>query len=988
VNPLRDPGSRPCARRWILILALLPALSAFAQSTFDDEPLLPGSIAEEDIELRARFVSQWREADGTLVLVLNGGFRLDMGGRYFSAVDAVVWIRSGRAELDNRKFYDLMLYLSEQAEVQEVGGSITEDAALLVTGVRTFGRITKYQDAHSPEPARDSVLYQRAAAERARYEALVAAEAEPGAPPGPEVTRPEDIEAQRKLRPQPLVRYSFENVEPAQTADGESVYVATGGVYFSRAGGPDSPVLEINAENAVVFPAEGAAEGPLGSAAAALGGERPAAETQPTGVSAAPAEPTPGDEGLRGVTRSIAQTLRGVYLEGDVLLVLGERTIRADRVYYDFERDRALLLDAVFRTELPDRPVPLYIRAAEMRQLSAREFSASNAKVTTSEFHTPHYHVGARRVYLRDMTARDAAGNRASTIAGRYEMENVTLNVDDRPVLWWPAARGDFQTTETLIKRFRLGYSSDFGGEIETTWELFNLLGVERPPGYSADLRLDAFTKRGPAAGIDVDYRQDDHFGLLRTYYIHDDGEDDLGPIRDNVPDTTERGRALWRHRHFLSNDWELTLEAAYVSDPSFLEEYERSEWFEGKQQETVLYLKRARETQALTFLANWRLLDFVTQTEHLPEIAYRRIGDTWFSPVVLYHESRVGGVRYRPDDRRLIDEPRFRNDGRTDVTFRADAREEAELPIKLPGMNLVPFVTGRGSYWDGQPLEDGGLWRGLGVYGVRGSGWLARVYDDVESELLDIHRVRHIIQPHFAAWWSRGTADSSRITPFDEGIETINDFYGFLGGVRQTWETKRGVGENRRTVDFLTLNLEAGFFGGPVQEDERTNGYVNAIRPEDSRTRNYVGAELLYRISDTTSLLYDSNYDLNDGRFDRHNISFTVERSPRLAYVIGYRQANDVDLDLVGGGWNYRLNEKHITAVRAWYDLDRGRIGEVSVSYVRRLPRWYVAFNVEFDEVFDDLSFSMSIWPEGVPEWTLGPRRFRNLTESTSIRP
>ena len=260
------------------------------------------------------------------------------------------------------------------------------------------------------------------------------------------------------------------------------------------------------------------------------------------------------------------------------------------------------------------------------------------------------------------------------------------------------------------------------------------------------------------------------------------------------------------------------------------------------------------------------------------------------------------------------------------------------------------------------------------------------RVYDNLKSELFDIDRIRHVIQPHFVAWWSHSNITSDQITPFDEGIETIDDFYGVGAGIRQIWQTKRGAPGRQRTVDVLTFNIEAGFFGDP--QDERTNGYVNPIRPEDSRTQNYIGGDLIYRMSDTTALFYDFNYDLDSGRLDRNNIAVAVERSPRLAYVFGWRHASDIDLGLFGGGFNYRLNEKHISAFRVWYDIDRGEIGEMSLAYIRRLPRWYFSVNFEVDEVFDDVKVSLSLWPEGIPEWTLGSRKYSGLSKSMGIKP
>ncbi len=976
----------------MLLVLCVFAWPALAQVDAPDEPLLPESISSEDIEMRGRYARQWKQDDGTLVVMFEGGFQLDMGTRRLSSRDAVVWIRARRDELEQR-YFELEVYLSQSAQVREPAGTITEDTVLLVSNLRTRGRVVKFHDAHAPESQEQSLLYQQALADKARIEAgriesqsaptNVASPSSVGLPPP---------------KPPRIIRYRLSSIEPAQTAQGDAVFVAIGRVYFSQSGDPDSPVLEIQADNAVVFPTEDAAGGILGS----IGEE--ASSTQPSRATRENEErPLPGaapstqpgalqsgsDVGQAADSPAAAlRGIRGVYLEGDVVLSLGDRFVRANRLYYDFERSRALILDAVFRADIPQRGIPLYIRADEIRQLSAREFSASQAIVTTSEFYTPSYHVGAEKILIRDRTQRDAQGQPAGALAGTYEMRDSTLNVGGVPLAYWPYSRGDLEQSETLIRRLRTGYSDDFGVEVETAWELFNLLGLQRPPGYDATLRLDYFSKRGPALGIDSDYQREDQFGLFRSYYIHDDGEDNLGPLRDETPDTENRGRVLWRHRHFLPNDWEATLELSYLSDPNFLEEYERSEFNEGKEQETLLYLKRVRGVEAVSLLANWRLLDVVTQTEHLPDLTYRRIGDL-LGPLVLYHESRVGNLRYRPDDRRFFDRRRLDNTGETDSTFRADGRQEAEIPLKLAGLNVVPFSSVRGSVWDSQPLADGGLWRGIGVYGVRGSTTLARVYDDMQSELLDINRIRHIIKPDLVAWWSHSNTRSELITPFDEGIETIDAFYGAALGLRQTWQTKRGAGEMSRSVDLLSLDLEAGFFGGEdLRADERANGYVNPLRPENSRSRNYVSADLIYRLSDTTSFLYEVNYDLNDRELDRHNISIAVERSPRLAYVFGHRYAEDIDLSLVGGGYNYKLNEKHVTATRIWWDIDRGDLGEAAFSYIRKLPRWYVGVNFEYDNVDEDFTVSLSLWPEGIPEWTLGSRRFSRLSTTTGIRP
>jgi hypothetical protein len=960
-----------CLSRLVLPLLAAPA---FAQYDFSDQPILASGISDQDIVMRSRWVRQWRDESGNLVVMFNGGFRLDFGQRRLSSNNAVVWIEPGEGE-DGRKFYALTVYLSENAEVREPGGTITQDSILLVRGLRTYGQIIKYHDAYAPENLEESALYQQALRDR---QALEAQEEGP-ATTQPEVVRPAAPPAAPE-RPQRVIRYHLPNIEPAESPDGERVFVATGGVYFSQSGGPDSAVLEIRADNAVVFPAEGAGtslfgtqiEGEAREPAPAQPAPKPEAQPPSAGRPAGPREMAEAPAApVLGLGEAGKQSrVRAVYLEGDVVLTLGDRFVRAERLYYDFARDRALILDAVLRADIPQREIPLYVRATEIHQLSAREFTARHAELTTSEFYTPSYHIGADTVYIRDLTRRDAQGRNVGPVSGAYELKNATLNIEGIPVAWWPYSKGRLETSETLLRRIATGYSSKRGYQFESAWYLFNLLGIQAPEGVDATLLLDYYSKHGPGVGINVDYEREKYYGLLRSYFLYDNGEDTLGPYRKQFeqPSTDTRGRVLWRHRHYLPYDWEATIEVAYASDPYYLEEWQKSEWFEGKEQETALYLKRAKGVQAITLLANWRMLDFVDQTEHLPELAYRRIGDT-FDPFTLYHESRVGMVRYLPDDRNKIQHYHYNNLSRTDATFRFDAREEAEAKVRLGALNVIPFTSLRGTYWDGQPLADGTFWRGLGVFGVRGGTSFSRVYDDANSELFDVHRIRHIVKPEYAIWWAGSDTRSQYLTPFDYGIETIDPFYGMLLGVRQAWQTKRGIEGLRRTVDLLTLNLELGLFGN-------TEG------------RKDISGDLMYRLSDTTSFLYDFNFDLNDRSYDRHDFALAVERDPRLAYVFGTRYAGDINMNLVGGGWNYRLTEKHITAVRAWFDVDTGEVGEVTLSYVRKLPRWYLGVNLTYDNVNDDTSIMLSLWPEGIPEWSIGSRRFSTLGTSTGIRP
>jgi hypothetical protein len=342
--------------------------------------------------------------------------------------------------------------------------------------------------------------------------------------------------------------------------------------------------------------------------------------------------------------------------------------------------------------------------------------------------------------------------------------------------------------------------------------------------------------------------------------------------------------------------------------------------------------------------------------------------------------------ARFRGDDRRFFDEFRFDNRANSSTVGRLDSRNEADVPITLGPVKLLPFITQRASWWGNSP-RDGGVTRLFGQYGIRSNMYFSKTDPSIQSRLFDINGIRHILKPEVIAWASHNTTDPSEVYPFDPGIENIHDFDGVTLGLRQRWQTKRGGPGRWRTVDWVTLDLEMGAFNDSPSATPQTGGTFTS-RPENSIARNFVNMDFMYRISDETAVLSDANWDMNDGELDIYNLSIAVERTPRLSYFWGYRYINETESNLLGFGANYQLTKKHSIAFREYFDLERGETEEFDIAYIRKFPRWYVAITFELDEIEDDIGVSISAWPEGIPEAAVGSRRFTGLATSTGIKP
>lgn len=937
-----------------------------------DPPLLPTGISTADVHLDGQLVSVWTEAAGEHAIHVIGDFAMTVGGRRFRARQGVVWMTL--LQFEGRRYRRFEVFLYREASIVDSGGTTNEGPLLFVTA-NSSSEVSISADRRAFASSADTEAYELGLALRDRVRlGKVGEGAEAAVPTGPAGAPEAAVPT--------AIHYSADQTTFLKLEDGQQVLACVGNVRVFRGAPGGRDLLEIQADAAVIFlkktgEAETGEAGGIGSeksVAGVAGSEDRGVGSEKPVASAAGSEPM----GAMG-------DVEAAYVEGDIRMSMGDRHVRASRVYYDLLRDRAVILDAVVFAIIPKRELPIYVRAARVRQLSERKFTAENAILTTSEFHTPHYHVGAERVEVEDRSPRGLSGELGGMGQASYVAQGVSFNLYNTPVLYWPRSAGKVELSETALRGVRVGNDGDFGTAVETRWDLFNLLSVEPPVGFDAQLRLDYFSERGPAAGVDVKYERENYFGLYRGYVVEDGGDDNLGQFRDNDQDGGARGRTTWRHRHYLPEDWQLTLENSYLSDRGFLEEYYEGEFDEDKEQENLVYLKKQRDNWAFTVLGQARLNDFWTQTERAPDLGFHLVGEPLGSAGTWFSENRAGFVRRRAGEQELLLLLRRGSLGPSSgMTARGDTRQEVEFPFVMGPIKAVPFVAVRGTAWDDSPTS-GGVQRALATYGVRATSYLSRVYPEIQSELFDVHGVRHVIKPEVVAWGSHANRGPEDFFAFDPSVEGIDEFDGVTVGVRQRWQTKRGAADRRRTVDWVTLDLEAGAFSD-APGTAVTNGYASVTRPETSVARNFVNGALQWRINDATVLLTEANYDLNDGTLDVAGVSLAVERTPRFSYLLGYRRIHETESDLAGFGINYKLDEKHTLALREEFDLNRGDTLDFTLGYIRKFPRWYVAVLFNLDEAEDDAGISLSLWPEGLPRAALGSKRFTGLATSTSI--
>jgi hypothetical protein len=762
-------------------------------------------------------------------------------------------------------------------------------------------------------------------------------------------------------------------------------------------------LLELQADNAVIFLSPVARGSSLEKGLTAENAEKESKLS--SGTSMAPAEKENEQRTREDILAKGPAS--AIYMSGDVVMTEGQRTIRADEIFYDFERKKAIAINVVMRNFNVSQGIPIYVRAAKLKRLAENIFAADDITLTTSEFYLPQISLNASSVIITDTTTIDQVQGRLSKSSYDAQMHDVRLKMYDKTILYWPFVRCNLERPDTPLKSVNSGYDSTWGMILETRWYLARLLGLQEPQGTDSTFALDYYSKRGVGTGVEIDYAREDHFGKLLGYVISDKGEDRLGRMasrRDLKPPDELRGRFLWQHRHFLPYDWQLTSEISYTSDENFIESFYRNEFNVGKEQETLVYLKRIEDNWGLSFLGKARINDFVNELEELPTAEFHWTGQSFLDDrLTFYSDSQISRFR------------QLMASGSSTVSqdFFTFASETAELdmPMTVGKAKVVPFVTGTVAYDDGLGFytdldgrtadrEDDVWFGGAGVRASLQPYW--KVFPDVKSRLWDLNQLRHVVSPYLTVV---GYTQSNSVI---EQRDMLNV------GISQRLETKRGTGEKQRTVDWMRLDTDVTLMSDSADASDAgpapdrfiwnkpfiplVNRFSTVVppqpRPGDRRSsdifgprRNYIGADYIWRLSDTTAVLSDMNFDMQSMVVQQLNVGFSHLRWPNLSYYIGSRYLkrlavlNERGSNAFTFALTYVLDPRYTIVFSQQYDFDYGANIRSDIALIRQYHRVYCGLTYSADESMDRRSIIFSIWPQGVPELAIGTRRYMGLT-------
>lgn len=724
----------------------------------------------------------------------------------------------------------------------------------------------------------------------------------------------------------------------------------------------------------------------------------------------------------------LGPVIHALYAEGNVHAKLKDHSIRAERVFLDFEHGQAYLVKAAVTGVLEGphhRKLPLTMRADVVRATTRNRYVAQDAAITTCPYSDPHYEFRADSIEVEYRGEESTFETswwptvRADTILG-----------DDTPVFVLPKIGGDSWLTAMPVQGASFSHGSRMGTSALLSWG-GNLQRDDRSKWGDWRLHTDYRSSRGPGAGVDVSHESQPatpggHRDELDVsgYWQRDDQEFDqfsdrnfhggLAPEDGNV----NRGFGHLFNRWFVEDPtltslagdgWRVDTEASWYTDRGYFAEYEREKAETAKQQETYVEARKTWGNEGVSLLGSYRLqdeaaylnrkstdlvtTDFATQTDYLPSVTYHMIGQPIVPadrtggafPLVLSMEASAANVERRYDER-LAGRIKADTGWTGEQVQRGDVEARVNAPFSLCDLHVNP-VFGGSLYGVSDangfpPNGDGGSeGRAAGFYGVRADTQAWKQFPDAKSRFFDLDGLRHIVSLDAQYFDRFRVSDPSEDFQSNDMVDVLAETRIGSVRVRNRLQTKRD-GESVDWIDvesrflyFFDHNAPQypGLFGvredfpHPLQDLDfpGENKYTRVERDGSAFWQHRGQMQTLSNLW----LVGEADYDMQANAMETSAVGMRWFADQRLSFYVGRRTIHS-DSTIWTERLDYRLSNRWGVEVEYQSDSKSGRGLSTALSLYRRAHDYTLAIELNADKQGGDTSIGFAIYPN---DWSGG---------------
>jgi LPS-assembly protein len=687
-----------------------------------------------------------------------------------------------------------------------------------------------------------------------------------------------------------------------------------------------------------------------------------------------------------------------ITFEGDVTILDQGHIWRGTNFIYNDKTGEVRA--GLFKTRL----APYSILGQNLGGVSNKVQTATNSIISTDDYAKSFFTIHARTI----------------TIApGDYiEAHQATVYIGKTPIFYYPYYRRNFKQHPNNWE-FVPGYRGIFGPYL---YSAYNWYGNGLLDGT---IHFDERERRGLAGGPDLAL----HLGTwgeaaFRYYYAHDQDPQADGITAPHLGENRQRSQFFYDG--YPTSNLTARIVANYQSDPLVIRDFYMSEYNKNVEPASFGEVNEIWPNWVLDSMVQPRFVNFFETVERLPDVKLsglrQQLGDT---PIYYESESSVGYFE-RAFSETNVPVP-FTNysllpnglgydviAGRTGgyanySAARADTFHQLTMPETFFGwLSVEPRIGGRATYYSdvsGTQVRTNQQGRGIFNTGVDVSFKASRVFRDAENDFLDVHELRHIIEPEFNYAYIPTASShvplfdyqspSLRLQPIDfpdyNSIDSIQRENVLRLILRNKLQTKRRDG----IEDLIDLAVYTDWY-----LDRGTNWNLNGTT---NSTFSDVYSDFDFRPRSWITFTSSTRYDLADHRWreaiERIFIQPTTALSLSASYY--YLMNNDPEFQTFPGqslpGHNlidfslyYRINENWGIHVGERFEAQDGVMQQQLYSLYRDLRSWTAAVTFRVNQGIGqptDFAVGVTLSLKAFPRYKLNgdADRPQQLLESAS---
>lgn len=708
-------------------------------------------------------------------------------------------------------------------------------------------------------------------------------------------------------------------------------------------------------------------------------------------------------------------------------------TIRAEEVYYDCSRNVAVCTQVDLEMKTPKIPYPVHVKTPVLLQTNAKTFEASQAYLYSTNLPSdPGLTIYLKKVTIeeRDVPRRRLFGGEVinpetgKPVVDRFHYfdgRNAFVNLEGVPVFWFPFLKGNVEDPLGPLDNLSFGYSNAiFGFTFQSTWDVFQLLGLQAPQNTRLRWYLDYYSARGPATGLEFTTGGKDLFGInnryegfTKAYGIYDTGyngthTDILGGDRGKYYFPPPPGTAIpythpdWRGRvlsrwNIQDLDYGFTVQAqlGLISDQNFIEQYYQNEWLTDYNQETYVYIKQQQNQWAWTLLAEPRLRPWMTDPGFLPR------GDFWLLGQKLFDDyftlNMWGSAAFA--NMRTPNVPSYSYE-QTDVnvdTGRFNLWSELSLPFTAGPFKIAPYLVGDLAFYTAN-VNDQGEGRALGGAGARINLPFSRLFPDIQSDFWNVDGIYHKINFTTNYLYERSSASYSSFPQLDRLNDDTTDqalrdlqyrqiflnpsnaaFLTNANGLvnPQTYAIRRMIDSRIDTMDNMNvfqfamenrLQTRRGIAASEHVVDWMTLTVGASLFPQPSRD-NYgqnwgiLEYDWLWNIGDRTALVSNGWMEPVTGGPRVFTFGGYLNRPDGNSLYLGYRQLDPLESKAVVASIGFVFSQKYSAYASTVWDFGVNQ-QTYGIGFTRTGTDMQLSLGISVNSVTNNFGFQLEFLP------------------------